>query len=81
MPSTPRPQAASRTLTLDGAKVLARRIELGLLQKEVAARADISAQLLCDIEAGRRNGSPPVRARVARALRTNITSLSPNGDA
>lgn len=71
-----RTQAASRTFALDGSKVLARRAELGLLQKEVARRAGISPQMLADIEAGRRNGSVPTRARLARALRTNLAALA-----
>lgn len=60
---------------LDPQRVLDRRVMLGLLQKEVAARAGISAQYLADIEAGRRQGSPPVRAALAKALRLPLTDL------
>jgi transcriptional regulator with XRE-family HTH domain len=56
-------------------KVIARRLELGLLQREVAARAGISPQHMADIEAGRRNGSPPVRLAIAKALRTTLSEL------
>jgi transcriptional regulator with XRE-family HTH domain len=65
----------TRASTLDPRKILNRRIHLGLLQKEVAARAGISPQFLADIEAGRRHGSPAVRVRIAKALRSTLLEL------
>lgn len=66
---------ASRVGLLDPARVVARRVDLGLLQKEVAQRAGISAQFLADIENGRRHGSPPTRLAIAKALRTPLREL------
>jgi transcriptional regulator with XRE-family HTH domain len=66
---------ATKAGVLDTAKVIGRRLELGLLQREVAARAGISPQHMADIEAGRRNGSPPVRLAIAKALRTTLSEL------
>lgn len=71
-----RRRATSKVGTLDPSKLVARRVDLGLLQKEVAARAGISAQHMADIEAGRRLGSPPVRLAIAKALRTTLTELA-----
>jgi transcriptional regulator with XRE-family HTH domain len=48
---------------------------LGLLQKDVAARAGISPQFMADIEAGRRAGSPPVRLAISKALKTHLREL------
>ena len=70
-----RTRATSKIGLLDATKVVERRVELGLLQKELAARAGISPQHLADIENGRRNGSPPVRLAIAKALRTSLRDL------
>lgn len=70
-----RSRGNSKVGTLAADKIIARRIELGLLQKEVAARAGISPQHMADIEAGRRLGSPPVRLAIAKALRTPLAEL------
>lgn len=75
MNQAPRPRRASQVAQLDPHRLVERRIMLGLLQKEVAARASISAQYLADIEAGRRQGSPPVRAAIAKALRVPLADL------
>lgn len=69
-------RGASRIGILLPQQVVARRIELGLLQKEVAARAGISAQYMADIEAGRRYGAPRVRVAIAKALRTPLYELT-----
>lgn len=70
-----RTHGASTVGLLDPTRLIARRVELGLLQKEVAHRAGISPQYMADLEAGRRNGSPPVRLAVAKALRTSTRDL------
>lgn len=70
-----RRRATSKVGILDPSKIVARRVDLGLLQKEVAARAGISAQHMADIESGRRLGSPPVRLSIAKALRTTLAEL------
>lgn len=72
---TTRPQGASTVALLDPQRLVERRVVLGLLQKEVAERARISPQYLADIEAGRRQGSPPVRAALAKALRLPLADL------
>ena len=71
MPSPPH-----LTFQLDGQKIIERRIELGLLQKDLAQLAGISAQFLNDVERGRRGCSPPVRLRIADALDTTVRSLA-----
>jgi transcriptional regulator with XRE-family HTH domain len=76
MPKSTTSRGASRIGTLVPDLVVARRIALGLLQKEVAARAGISAQYMADIEAGRRYGAPPVRVAIAKALRTPLYELT-----
>ena len=75
MPQTPRTYHATRVSILDPARVVARRFELGLLQKEVAKRAGISPVFLADIEHGRRHGSPATRLAIARALRIPLRDL------
>lgn len=69
------------SLFLDPARVIARRVELGLLQKEVAKRAGISPQMMADIENGRRRGLPPTRAAIAKALRVPLKDLLDEDDA
>lgn len=69
-------RSASKVGVLDPQLVVERRVALGLLQKEVAARAGISPQHMADIEVGRRYGSPAVRLAVAKALRTTLTTLT-----
>ncbi len=75
-----RTRATSKVGTLAVDKIIARRLHLGLLQKEVAARAGISPQHMADIEAGRRMGSPPVRLAIAKALRTSLAELVTAGE-
>jgi transcriptional regulator with XRE-family HTH domain len=75
VPLTNRSRTTSKVGVLDPARLVERRLALGLLQKEVAARAGISPQHMADIEAGRRYGSPPVRLAIAKALRTSLTDL------
>lgn len=73
---TTRKRAVNTVGVLVPTKVIERRVELGLLQKELAARAGISPQHLADIESGRRYGSPPVRLAIAKALRTSLSELT-----
>lgn len=68
-------------LYLDPERVVRRRVELGLLQKEVAKRAGISPQMMADIEGGRRRGLPPTRAAIAKALRVPLKDLLTEEDA
>lgn len=76
MPKTTTSRGASRIGTLVPETVVARRLALGLLQREVAARAGISPQYMADIEAGRRYGAPAVRVAIAKALRTPLYELT-----
>ncbi len=75
MTETTRTARANTTGLLDPAKVTSRRVELGLLQKEVAKRAGISPQMMADVETGRRHGAPPTRLAIAKALRTRLADL------
>jgi transcriptional regulator with XRE-family HTH domain len=68
-------QGSSRHTLFDPERLVKRRTELGLLQKDVAAKAKISPQMLADMEKGRRVGSPRTRAAVARALQTSFRHL------
>lgn len=67
--------------TLDPDKVIERRLERGMTQRGLAMCAEISPQLLNDIERGRRAGSPPVRAAIARALGVKLRDLCQDRDA
>ena len=57
-----------RDARLDPQKVVAARLALGLRQADLAQRARMSKQMMCDIEAGRRNGSPVTHKLLAGAL-------------
>ena len=46
-----------------------RREQLGISQKELAEKADISQSFLCDIAQGRRKPSIDVAAKIADALK------------
>lgn len=73
---------ATRTRwTLDPEKVMERRLERGMTQRGLALRAKISPQLLNDIERGRRAGSPPVRAAIAKALGVALRDVCRGDDA
>lgn len=49
------------------------REELNISQKELAEKAEISQQFICDIEAGRRKPSIDTAIKIARVL--NITDI------
>jgi ribosome-binding protein aMBF1 (putative translation factor) len=51
---------------------LARRAR-NITQRQLAIECHCSPQLICDIEAGRRNGSEKILCRIARALRVNLS--------
>jgi transcriptional regulator with XRE-family HTH domain len=51
-----------------GSEVRRRRLELGLSLREFARRIQVSAPFVTDLEAGRRNPSPDVLARIAAEL-------------
>lgn len=53
---------------INSAALTAIREKDGQTKKELAQRAGISLQYLCDLEAGRRGGRPDVLNRLARAL-------------
>lgn len=68
------PMPIPHTMRFDPAKVIARRLELGMTQGQAAGRAKLSQSMLCDIEAGRRNGSPNTQQRLARALKVRAVA-------
>lgn len=58
-----------------GAIVRRRRLECGLTQTELAARADVSRQLVAAVEAGRHVPAVDASLRLARALATTVEEL------
>ncbi|MEU2265031.1 helix-turn-helix transcriptional regulator [Streptomyces olindensis] len=54
------------------------RENAGLTQKELAASCEFSFQLLCDIEAGRRNATPDKLRAMARVLGCAVSDLQPS---
>ncbi|MDX3067286.1 helix-turn-helix transcriptional regulator [Streptomyces sp. ND04-05B] len=55
----------------------AARENAGLTQKALAEQCGISIQLMCDIEAGRRNATPERLRAMARVLGCPVASLQP----
>lgn len=49
------------------------REELNMSQRELAEKAEVSQQFICDIEAGRRKPSIDTAIKIARVL--NITDI------
>lgn len=64
---------------LNAARLVALRLERGLLQRDLAKRAGISVSMLCDMERGRRTGSPATRKALADALRVDVMDLHEGG--
>jgi DNA-binding XRE family transcriptional regulator len=62
-------------MTTQGAALRERRLQCGLSQTELAARAEVSRQLVAAVEAGRNTPSVDAALRVARALATNVEEL------
>ncbi|CAM5482055.1 MULTISPECIES: helix-turn-helix domain-containing protein [Streptomyces] len=56
------------------------RENAALSQKALAEKCGISAQLLCDIEAGRRNATPNRLRAMARVLGCEVADLQPRKD-
>ncbi|MGW3445601.1 helix-turn-helix transcriptional regulator [Streptomyces sp. NPDC001076] len=53
------------------------RENAGLTQKALAEKLDISFQLMCDIEAGRRNANPERLRAMARLFGCSVSDLQP----
>ena len=77
MPRTTAERRAGAKFPLDHdpEKLRDRRINAGREQAEVAAAAGISAGYLSELENGTRNPSPPVLARLAVALKCEVSDL------
>jgi transcriptional regulator with XRE-family HTH domain len=54
------------------------RENAGLTQKALAEQCGFSYQLLCDIEAGRRNANPDRLRAMARVIGCSVSDLQPN---
>jgi transcriptional regulator with XRE-family HTH domain len=54
------------------------RENAGLTQKSLAEQCGFSFQLLCDIEAGRRNATPERLRAMARVIGCAVTDLQPS---
>jgi DNA-binding XRE family transcriptional regulator len=65
-----------------GSQLRERRLECGLTQTELAARAGVSRQLVAAVEAGRNTPAVDAALRLARALATSVEQLftEPAGD-
>ncbi len=64
-----------RTPRLDPERVIRARYALGLNAAELARRANLSKQLVSDIEHGRRSGSPETQKAIADALGVSPDAL------
>ena len=56
-------------------KIKALREQAGIQQKELAARAEISQPVLCDLENNRRGAKPETYQRIADALGVKVEDL------
>jgi|UPI00056428DA transcriptional regulator with XRE-family HTH domain len=54
------------------------RENAGLTQKALAEQCGFSFQLMCDIEAGRRNASPDRLRAMARVVGCSVSDLQPS---
>jgi transcriptional regulator with XRE-family HTH domain len=63
--------------TQDPQRLRRRRIEAGLNQVELAARAGISKSHMSLLERGARNASAPVLKRLAKRLKCEVADLLP----
>ncbi|MGW4731754.1 helix-turn-helix domain-containing protein [Streptomyces shenzhenensis] len=54
------------------------RENAGLTQKALADRSGFSFQLMCDIEAGRRNANPERLRAMARVIGCSVADLQPS---
>jgi DNA-binding XRE family transcriptional regulator len=61
--------------TTHGAVLRERRLQCGLTQTELAARAEVSRQLIAAVEAGRNTPAVDAALRLARALATTVEEL------
>lgn len=59
-----------------GAHILERRTELGFSQRELAAAAGVDRAFLARVEQGLRNPSVVLLAKVAQAMKTNVSALT-----
>lgn len=67
-----------RPLSLDADKVRRKRIEAGLTQELTAEKVGVTKGYVCQIETGRRGGSPAVIVRLAAALGCQVADLMPD---
>lgn len=63
--------------TQDPQRLRRRRIEAGLNQGELAAKAGISVSYMSCLALGTRNASPRVLKRLAKALNCEVSDLMP----
>jgi DNA-binding XRE family transcriptional regulator len=62
-------------MNTQGAALRERRLQCGLSQTELAARAGVSRQLVAAVEAGRNTPSVDAALRLARTMATNVEEL------
>lgn len=78
MPKNTAPAPSKKALTLNPHALTAWREERGLTKTELAGAAQIGLGYLCDLEKGRRPGSPQVIRRIADTLKVNVLVLVEN---
>ncbi len=62
-----------------GARIVARREQLGMSAAELAVQADISAAALSQIESGQRFARVQTLIAIAKALKVSLDCLQPQG--
>ena len=66
---------AANLKLLFGSAIKSKRLELGLSQEELAARADLHRTYISDVERGARNVSLESIAKLAQALEMTVSAL------
>lgn len=75
--ATPRPRGHSEAAPVTlGARLRARRLELGLTQQALGVRLAVAASMLCRWERDQVRPSPAMLTRLARALRCRVDDLT-----
>jgi transcriptional regulator with XRE-family HTH domain len=76
MPNSTRPRRKS-PVEHDPEALRKARIRAGWLQGELAREVGVAQSVICEAERGTRGISPPVRARVAKALDCDPITFAP----
>jgi ribosome-binding protein aMBF1 (putative translation factor) len=69
-----------RLLSGEENRITVWREHRGLSQKDLAAKANMTAAQLCEIENGKKSGSIKTLQKLAKALNVTVDNLLPKGD-